>query len=713
VTYPGNVSLPSEVRERVAQTFRHTVELFKQGRDADVRAGCDLIAKMDPEFEPAKQLIDKLDNPFSLVDIDALVASLAGSDSGAVGEAKSAFAARDFRRVMELCGSILAADPSNAAARELGAAATEKLEAEPFVVQFVEQARHEIAAGHLDAAKSALDKAQSLDEDHPAATAALAALQAARAGGAPAAPSFDASAAFAPAAEQAPAPSGFDFSSAFVVDSPAPPPPAAGFGAPSATPASDFGFTFEEEQKAADPSAVFEPPAAAFESPAPAAADSGFASGGMAEFDFTTAAVDLSPDDAAKIKQYLTEGDAAYSRQEFQKAIDLWSRIFLIDVTNDEASQRIELARKKRLEVDQQIDDLMVAGTLAFEKRDAATARERFEEVLRLDPTHFNANEYLEKLNDMQAGPVVSEPARPVSPAAAPALDDIYDDYESSEDVLVPPDSAAAVSATGRVKTTSQTARVATKKGVPKIALIGGAVALVAILAAAGWFMFAPKGPKFDPGATQAEFDRAANYASAGEFDRAIEVLKAVNPADPMHNRALEMIADYQGQKSQARDKAAQADYDARLTKAREAFGIRNFLEAKTQYESASAIKPLPPEDQANYQVATQQAAKLDAAQMLFKEGKYVESIAALEQLLAEDPENVSVRLLLANAHFNLGRSLLEAEQLKQAGEEFTRALEFNPQDDLAQRSKDFAQRYDGEPKDLLFRIYVRYLPIR
>jgi len=205
--------------------------------------------------------------------------------------------------------------------------------------------------------------------------------------------------------------------------------------------------------------------------------------------------------------------------------------------------------------------------------------------------------------------------------------------------------------------------------------------------------MLSPKGPKFDPAATQAEFERAASYAGHSEFDRAIDVLKAINPEDPMHNKALELIADYQGQKAQAHDKAAQADYEARLTKAREAFAIKNFLEAKAQYESASAIKTLNPEDQANYQVATQQAAKLDAAQMLFKEGKYVEAIASLDQLLLEDPENVSIRLLLANAHFNLGRSLLDSGQLKQAREEFDKPPEFNPQDELALRSKEFARR--------------------
>jgi hypothetical protein len=31
----------------------------------------------------------------------------------------------------------------------------------------------------------------------------------------------------------------------------------------------------------------------------------------------------------------------------------------------------------------------------------------------------------------------------------------------------------------------------------------------------------------------------------------------------------------------------------------------------------------------------------------------------------------------------------------------------------LAKRSRDLADRYDGQPKDLLYKIYVKYLPLR
>jgi hypothetical protein len=43
--------------------------------------------------------------------------------------------------------------------------------------------------------------------------------------------------------------------------------------------------------------------------------------------------------------------------------------------------------------------------------------------------------------------------------------------------------------------------------------------------------------------------------------------------------------------------------------------------------------------------------------------------------------------------------------------------LKANPNDELAKRSRDLAARYSaqpkGTPKDLLYKIYVKYLPLR
>ena len=57
--YPGNPSLPREVRDKILSTFRHTLNLFKEGKRDDCLIGCDFILKMDPRFTPARQLLEK------------------------------------------------------------------------------------------------------------------------------------------------------------------------------------------------------------------------------------------------------------------------------------------------------------------------------------------------------------------------------------------------------------------------------------------------------------------------------------------------------------------------------------------------------------------------------------------------------------------------------------------------------------------------------
>src|SRR5205823_330595 len=186
-------------------------------------------------------------------------------------------------------------------------------------------------------------------------------------------------------------------SSSFIVDT-----PAAGPGRSSAQ-ASDFGFTFEEEKAAA---AAAPPQSFSFDSPfstdtgtvpsitppgnfsfdapsqpvapkAPTPQSTSFSfdtpppspspfsppvQSGSAEFDFTTASVETSPDDQKKVQEYLSEGDRAFDAGQIQQAIDLWSRIFLIDVTNEQASERIEKAKMRRREIDQKGEALLATG---------------------------------------------------------------------------------------------------------------------------------------------------------------------------------------------------------------------------------------------------------------------------------------------------------------------------------------------------------------
>ncbi|HEV7425988.1 MAG TPA: tetratricopeptide repeat protein [Thermoanaerobaculia bacterium] len=700
-TYPGNASLSSAVKERVLSTFEQTLALYKQGRSAEVVEGCTLILRMDPMFDPAKKLLEKTRNPNAAVDVDSLMPST----EDPLREARTAMASRDFQRANDLTSEVLRDDFTNEEARTINDEAREKIEAAPFVEQFIRKAGTFISQGNIAAARSELEKARALDSEHPAINRVAESLVAPQP-----APSFTSGS-----------------SPSFVVDAPPPAAPAHGRSTAQAT---DFGFTFEEEKPSANEPAFggfsFDAP-----SPAPAAAPATPSFGGFSfdaptpspagGFDFAPAPSQPGGDDQRKIEQYLADGDRAANSGNYQQAIDLWSRIFLIDVTNDEASTRIENAKAKRRENEAKVEALLAAGEKAFNSRDNDTARDKFNEALRLDPGNLTANEYLDRMTaDAPAPleiPLAPPPRRESTPA--PQRGDIFDDdalMSGSYDSLKPPDSPPATSAAKKAVKTKAAPAPSKRSSSMGVLLT---IAAVVIVAAAGWFVWSKymSKPAEDPAATQAIFVQANSLAKRQRYDQAIALLGDVKPSDPQHDRALEMIADLQHKKAQAAQmvngRPAAVVYDENIAAGRAAFDAHDYDAAKTAFDTAARIKPLPADIAAMYTTASQQTAKLEVAKSLFKERRFQDAITTLDPLLQSDPQNQSIRRMLIAAHFDLGATALQEERLPDAMREFDEVLKSDPNDEITKRSRTLAERYSGQPKDLLFKIYVKYLPLR
>ena len=156
--------MSSAVKDRVVSTFEQALALYKQGRTEEVAAGCTLILQMDPTFDPARKLAEKVRNPNAPIDIDAL---LPRDTRNPMDQAREAMVTRDFQRVIHITGEILTNDMLNDDARVLGDEAREKLEAAPFVEQFTRKAEHSLSGGNAAAAKMELEKARALDPTHP------------------------------------------------------------------------------------------------------------------------------------------------------------------------------------------------------------------------------------------------------------------------------------------------------------------------------------------------------------------------------------------------------------------------------------------------------------------------------------------------------------------------------------------------------------------
>lgn len=707
MNYPGNGSLSSAVKDRVVSTFQQTLALYHQRRTDEVAAGCTLILQMDPMFDPARKLMDKVRNPSLPIDVDMLLPQEGGVS---MQQAREAMDARDFERVLQLTSAILSEDLLNDDARVLADEAREKLEASPFVTQFTSRCDQSIAAGNIAAAKMDLEKARALDPTHPDV------LRIAR---------TIASRDAAPAAA-APPPS-------FVIDAPG------SSSGRSTAQATDFGFAFEEEktEDVGFANFSFDTPS----TPAPASSDSGF--GGFSfdtpatsspaadvytpgdEFDFATASVATSADDQSKIRQYLADGDRAFSGGDYQQAIDLWSRIFLIDVTNDEASDRIEQAKAKRREIDQSVEPLLTSGVAAFESGNTAQAHKDLTEVLRLDPQNTTAQSYLDRLGEtvQSAAPGRSNPY--VAPSV---LDD--DNLELGfldeplpagvEAPLIPP-SPGSVAAGPAPKLTGKVSKpkVASPPRKLPLATIGAVLAAIVVLGG-GWFAwqrFQNRTPEVDAGAGQAVIARATTLAGIGKFDQAIALLQDIKPDDPQHDQALLMIADLRKKKSSAAQMVdgipADQYYQQRLDAGKTAFEAHDYAVAKTAFDQAMRVKALTPEMKELYDAASQQVAKLDSAKALFNERKFADAILNLQPLLDQDPQNLAIQKLITDAHFNNATIALQEERIPDAIRELDEVLKANPEDDIAKRTRELALRYDGQTKDLLYKIYVKYLPLR
>jgi len=726
--YLGNASLSPAVKDRVLSTFQQTITLYKQGRNDEVIQGCGLILRMDPMFDPAKKLLEKAKNPAAPIDVDALAPAPAASGDP-MPEAREAMQSRDFQRVVQLTTDVLTNDILNDEARILNEQAREKMEAAPFVDQFARKFDQYLGQGNKTAAKSELEKARALDEDHPAVKR----MQTALAGAAPQPAPQPA----APAAQTFT----FDSTPSFVVDTPA-------TTGRAAAQASDFGFTFEEEKPAAPAPAP--PPAPAAPEPAsggfsfdtPAQGGGGFCSfsfgapssapssdpfasftastpapappvadSGPATFDFSTAPAETSDEDQTKIRQYLGEGDRAFDSGDYQNAIDLWSRIFLIDVTNDDASQRIEKAKAKRREAEQKIEGVLAAGIAAYERNDKQAAQAKFEEALRVDPANATAHDYLERLSESTIEPSYA------APSSAPDL--FEDELSGPSAALTPPDpmAAPAPAASGKKSGSYKAAPVASERKLP-MTLIGGVLAL-AVLIGGGWFAYTKffSKPASNAEATSSIIRQANSLAQKGKYDQAIAMLQDVKGDDPQYRTAANLIADLQKKKAQAAEmvdgRPAAVVYQENLASGKQAFETHDYDAAKKFFDAASRIKALPPDVKPLYDQASQQVAKLDAAKALFKEQKYNEAVANLQPLLTADPQNQSIKRIISDAHFNLGANALHEEHCDVAITEFDQVLQGDPNDELAKRSKALAERYNGQPKDLLYKIYVKYLPLR
>jgi tetratricopeptide (TPR) repeat protein len=698
MNYTGNPSLSTEVRQRILSTFEQTLELARDGNRQEALLGCDFVLRMDPQFEPAHVLQERLrasagpvqvqdlmpggapaaSDPFAdldslSLDLPDLPASLPGLpglpaiDGALRAELQSLSDQRRFEELMTRAHGEQAAIANDPELQRLLGAAQEKMEAEPYVLKFLGSARQALEAGQTDEVGRLLDKARSLDPTHPG----IGELERAR----------------------------------------------------GASPVANW--------TASGPLPSLEIPPPLQTSAMPASLAFG---GGDSESD-------------RRIRELLDEGQAAFDAGDPQGAIDAWSRIFLIDIDHQEASRRIEAARKLKAESERQVEEIFHDGLAHLEAGDTAAARQAFERVLEIQPGYFAAREALQQL-DAGGGsvprpkpPVLREVPDPVLPLSSD-LEDAGRDLK--EEILVPPEPLEQA-APERRPARKPAARRDPGRARRLFFLVGGAVLL--LVAVAVWYYFQNREqlfPNSEPEETAAAgtatlskdpIARAQRLHKAGRTAIALNQLRHIPPTDPHYREAQKLIAEWSGAApASAEGTPAVAGTpgttpaaasgtpgnpalgDERraelLSLARQAYAERTYLKALNRLEQAGAIAKLDGDDAKLLADVRQKLEPLVKNIDLFRQHEWEFVAREMWTQHEADPANRDVTQLLVDSYYNMAVRDLQRNDTPKAAEKLQQVVELQD-DPLVRRHLQFAQTYQDKPKDLLYRIYVKYLPYR
>jgi tetratricopeptide (TPR) repeat protein len=324
------------------------------GKYEEAITGCRAVLQAAPDNLKAKQLLDEAQ---SKMEADLFV-----RDN--LRKAQEYFNSRDYQKCVSECQKIQLLDPNNADVLKLIQMAQEKMEAEPFIQNFISSGQSLYDSGLFNEAISQWEKVRAIDPVYPGLDGMI----------------KDAREKMGGFREEEPT--------------------MVGLG-------SDDG-TEDTVMTEGMPSFELNLDNILSES------------GGSQPFSFDQVADDsqdqqqpteklefLSDED--RIQQLLRDGDQLSSHGHHQRAIEVWSEIFMLDVNHPEALQKIEVARQAAAEQRAASQEIVKRGIAAYESGDIEQARELFEQVRSTDPDNPEAARYMEMLPAAGEGPASLE----------------------------------------------------------------------------------------------------------------------------------------------------------------------------------------------------------------------------------------------------------------------------------------------------------------
>jgi tetratricopeptide (TPR) repeat protein len=344
------------------------------------------------------------------------------------------------------------------------------------------------------------------------------------------------------------------------------------------------------------------------------------------------------------------------------------------------------------------------------------------------------------------------QPTLPAGPAHAAGSTDLAADQDLQEEILVPPDVSQAARPP-EVHREVRSASVAHAGRARRLFLLVGSAVLMLVLFV-GLFLYQKREQWFPNSRTQEPapapapnpIPRATKLHDMGRVALALAQLSQVPPGSPYYKDAQARIAAWQAEQAQGGPPAGGAAGSAPgapgavavagaggtpgaatggvagtnperrqdlLEQARKAYQEGTFLLSVQRYAAADRLGKLDADDAAQLAAAKQKLVPLQSQVDLFLGHNWELALPGLWRIHQSEPENRDVTRMLVDSYYDLGvRDLLHNDAGK-AAQKFSEAKNLAPDDPDVKRQLVFAQTYLTRGPDLLYQIYVRYLPVR
>jgi tetratricopeptide (TPR) repeat protein len=594
----------------------------------------------------------------------------------ALDSALSLKAQRRYTEAAQALRSHLAQNPTDEEAQGLLMQIQELMMLELQIQQKLKRARGQLLEGDHAGARAIAEEILKMDPDHPEAKEILAS-----AGGA--AEPIDLQATML---DSAPVMSGSDF----MLESAAP----ADAPGDMVIGGSDFALAGPDEVIGGPESPLLD--ASGFEAPAPAPA------------------ANLSAAENSKVRDFITRGQAAIAAGNPQDAIDIFTRVFIIDENNAEAQTLIDQARAQMDSAGAALDHEVNEAVGLFNAGDFMRAKAAFGEILKKSPNHAEALGYLGQIaqrEHAQSAPALAadqsfevDSGADAIPAAAPeeappppprAMPERPAPRPRSDDFGGAP---AAVMAPSRPASSAAAGLPGWAKGA---AAAMGLAALVIL-----YFVFKPKpGPPPPPVVVSTPVVRSAPPPPPPASSAASAASAPSAPAPVLDPHQLEIKALADG-----------TDVAAMMTAAKKEFADRHYDEMKTLLASILDKQPnhgdaLKLKDDALHQQVEEDdySKNLQHAITLLNQTEYEEALRIgwtlrfpEEKLKIADRLGVKEQLMAvwSVADYNTAIKALHNQNVEQAETYLTDYMDANPKDAEAKKVMEIVKEYKVKALD-------------